>query len=345
MQELIPTQGADSSKDTNKISYLQNLSSSIVNITDVFIQEEPILKQGGVTILSNSNILTINGQAKGYKSFLVGAITAASLGVGQLGLSGNGDSNFKVLYFDTEQAKHHVLKALQRIYKMSGFALDKIEPRLTAFALREYSPEVRLKIVEEVSMELSPNLIVIDGVKDLLTDFNNIEQSQKVVDMLMRLSANLKCGIVAVIHKNKALPGQKTNIRGMLGSMLLEKSETILEIEKNVDGIATVSSSFSRNEEIEPFSFRINKDALPELSGSPKTESKSKELEELMERCFFGTTAIDRKTLTQRIERVTGKKQKTAYTKIKQAEEAGVIQINTLGMYILTSDAEIPLPY
>ena len=45
-------------------------------------------------------------------------------------------------------------------------------------------------------------MVVIDGVADLVSDVNNLEESNLCVQKIMQLSAKYDCHIITVIHSN-----------------------------------------------------------------------------------------------------------------------------------------------
>lgn len=81
----------------------------------------------------------------------------------------------------------------------------------------------------------------------------------------MRWSSMHDLHIHTVLHLNKG----DDNTRGHIGTELNNKAETILQITKSqFDGnISEVKAMHIREKEFEPFAFRINNDALPELVG------------------------------------------------------------------------------
>jgi hypothetical protein len=69
--------------------------------------------------------------------------------------------------------------------------------------------------------------------------------------------------IHTILHQNKA----DENARGHIGTELNNKAETVLEVAKDkFDGnISTVQAIHIRAMDFQPFAFRINENALPEL--------------------------------------------------------------------------------
>lgn len=69
--------------------------------------------------------------------------------------------------------------------------------------------------------------------------------------------------IHTILHQNKG----DENARGHIGTELSNKAETVLQVEKDSKNpdISTVKTAHIRAVDFEPFAFRINEEALPEL--------------------------------------------------------------------------------
>jgi hypothetical protein len=165
----------------------------------------------------------------------------------------------QILYFDTEQGKHHVKKHLDNICKLS----DNPNPdKLQVYGLRPLSPKERLEKIESAIYKTENlGLVVIDGIRDLVTSINDEEQSCMITAKLLKWSENRNIHIITVLHQNKG----DNNPRGHLGTELMFKSETVLSITKlsGNNNISVVKSEFYRGEEPEPFAFEINSEGLP----------------------------------------------------------------------------------
>lgn len=106
-------------------------------------------------------------------------------------------------------------------------------------------------------------LIVIDGIRDLLTDINNPDQSTVLVTKLMQWTKVYNIHASVVLHEN---PGSD-KLRGHLGTEVQNKAESVISIEKPLENpeISRVIPKFIRGaREFEEFAFTINEDALPE---------------------------------------------------------------------------------
>jgi len=108
-------------------------------------------------------------------------------------------------------------------------------------------------------------VVIIDGIADLCSDVNNIEESNAVVQKLMSWTKELNCHIITVIHSNFG----SDKPTGHLGSFLEKKCETQIQLELNTinKDLVTVSCKRSRNAPFEQFSFKVNNYGLPEVVG------------------------------------------------------------------------------
>lgn len=244
-------------------------------------------------------------------------MVAAALDEG-LGMNGTRDVS-RVLYVDTEQSDAHTQIVLKRIYRLLDMPLDTEDDSVIMLALRKENATERLSYAIQAIEELRPDLVVIDGIRDLVTDFNSIDESSKVVGKLMELSAAYNCAIVTIIHQNKG----DNNARGHLGTELMNKSETVLQVVRD-RSVATVAPVHCRNIEVDEFSFTVI-DGLPQLCDKPKDAEKRQELEDLFS-LYFGDTIRWRKSeLIAKMKIELKRSEKTARRKIAEAIEFGIL--------------------
>lgn len=298
---------------------MNGFSKYKINVTDDTQTEKPLLVQGNTTILSRGNIACITGKAKSRKTFLVSAIAAAFLENETLTIK-KGTNNATILLIDTEQAKSHVQKLQKRIYRLAGWNTYIPESRLTVLALRSLSSEERLTVTTEAIRSIHPDLIIIDGVRDLVQDFNDIKASANVVRQLMEISDTQNCGILTILHQNKS----DNNARGHLGTELTNKSETVLQI-TCIGNKSIVSSDSSRNNNISQFAFSINENELPELSNIPKTNASKENIKAEIKQIIGQYKSISKQAFIAAYISKTNKKQSSAYIKLKQAINYGIL--------------------
>lgn len=210
------------------------------------------------------NFSLIIGKAKSRKTFFVTIALAAAAKnnlifdriAGKLPPGKN-----TVLFIDTEQARHHVLKAYKRVLGLSGIQPDQT---FKAFCLRKNRPDKRLQLVEHLVYN-TPGLgmVVIDGIRDLVTSINDEEQATKMASDLLKWTEERSIHIICVLHQNK----NDQNARGHLGTELQNKAETVLSVTKDNENkdISIVEAEYCREREPEPFAFEIDGYGLPRL--------------------------------------------------------------------------------
>ncbi len=253
--------------------------SSRLTLTGEYVTSPEILRVHGSPIGTLGNFSASIGKAKSKKTFNVSAIVAAALKNGTV-LQYDAqlpDEKRKILYVDTEQSPYHCQNVMKRIARMAGLPLDKEPDNLEFLSLRRHTPEVRIAIVEQAIYQTKGlGLVIIDGIRDMVYDINSPSESTKIISKLMQWTDERQIHIHTILHQNKA----DENARGHIGTELNNKAETVLEIAKDKldSDVSTVRAVHIRAMDFEPFAFRINDDALPELASDytfSSTKSKS----------------------------------------------------------------------
>ena len=221
------------------------------------------------------NFSMVKGKAKSKKSFFINMAIAAAVGKGLLQnklRSPLKDDFNQVLYFDTEQSKYHVQKAVKRICTQIGVGIPS---NLNTYGLRKSSPSERLKLVE-YAIENTPNLgfVVIDGIRDLVTSINDEAEASNIASKLLKWTEEYNIHIVVVLHEN---PGSD-KARGHIGTELMNKAETViaLQVDKYDENVSVVSAGFCRNKAFKPFAFTITDEGLPQILEDYVIEMASK---------------------------------------------------------------------
>lgn len=220
------------------------------------------------------------GKPKGKKTFNVSAMTAAVVTNSTiLNYRGNMPSDQNgILYFDTEQSKYHAFRVFKRIARLTHRSNAEIKQRIKYYALRKYSVEDRIGMIDhKIRNTPAVGLVIIDGIRDLMLDINSPREATLIVNYLMKWTEEYNLHIHTIIHQNKS----DENARGHIGTEINNKSETVLRVEKdkNDDAISTVEAVYIRDITFPSFAFRINTEALPELIKDyvPTPEAKGNE--------------------------------------------------------------------
>jgi hypothetical protein len=220
-----------------------------------------------IPIGTYGNFSFVQAPPKTKKTFLISLLTSIYLG-GKNHFGGDlkgHRQNRDVIHIDTEQGKWHCQKVFKRVLDMNSIDYSK---NYYTFGLRTIGYKERIQFIEYCLEHKVKNagLLIIDGIADLVSDVNNLEESNACVQKLMEWSANYKVHIMCVIHSNFG----SDKPTGHLGSFLEKKAETQIQLEANTvnkDWI-TVKCKRSRGYSFETFSFKVNEIGLPEIVGN-----------------------------------------------------------------------------
>ena len=222
-----------------------------------------------VPIGTYGNFSFIQAPPKSKKTFFVSLLSAIYLADKLQQFGGNlraERQNKHLIHFDTEQSNFHASMVFKRAIDMTGIKTDKYH----TLALRQLSFKERVEFIEYYLYDKlegkNIGLVIIDGIADLCSDVNNIEESNNVVQKLMKWTKELDCHIVTVIHSNFGTDKPT----GHLGSFLEKKTETQISLELNTvnKGLVKVSCKRSRNAPFEDFNFKVNNFGLPQVEGA-----------------------------------------------------------------------------
>ena len=249
------------------------------------------------------NISTITGQSGAKKTFFVSALAGAWINPGKLVLNRikatPPNDKRKVLYFDTEQSEGDFLEVLKRVIKIAGFETltTEHEDLIYCYSINAMSPKERHEFIKEsIENENNIGLVIIDGVKDLMTSANNEEQTSVIITDLLKWVNDKKIHICSILHENPN--GEK--MRGHIGTELINKCETVVSIQKHNENAlrSEVVPKKTRKKQFTNFAFRISENGIPifdelfqpKKMGAPSKFSisnlKTQEIEELLKIAF-----------------------------------------------------------
>lgn len=276
---------------------------------------KPIIEQNGMMLASLGNISAVVGAAKSKKTFLCTALVGGLLAEkGDFGIT---PRLAKVLWVDTEQSMLHVRKVTERIHRLAGWNEERNCGMLRTLTLREVEPKRRAELLYMAIELYQPQLVVVDGISDLMYNTNDIEESDRIVGQLMTLSTEYNCHIICVLHTNP----NSDKARGHVGSALQRKAETVIFVHK-VGDCSVVEPQFCRNEEFEPFAFLIDEEGLPALTDLPKEREESRnECVNIMQRYY--PNGIERLILLDKLQSELGIGYGTAQVKVSKALRSG----------------------
>lgn len=308
-----------------------------IDITAIYPEPRFTVRLNGVGTLPRGDIQAVKAKSKNGKSFLCTVFVASVMGCKTFQFEAVEDGA-KVLYFDTEQNERNTAALAKRVYSLMGWSTERNNERFKAYSLRSAEISERLPIIARVIQENAPTVAVIDGVADLLEDFNDVGQSSEIINNLMRLSAENDVAIINVLHTNKRK--EDSDMKGHLGTLLLQKASDVFEVKKS-DGTFNVSETDCRNVAVADFSFTIGADGVPMWTPDVKTTKEEEEYMEVlakMNTIFEGVPdGFTYKELTEKYVMEAAVSERTAKNKIKFAKDSNIIK--AVGkQYVLVDD-------
>lgn len=253
------------------------LSAAQIKATDTYETPPQIIWIDNSTIATLGNFSASTGKAKSKKTFNVSAIVAASLGGCQV-LNYRAhlpEGKRRILYVDTEQSRFHCHTVLGRILRLAGLPTTTDSENLDFICLREYSPTVRIEVIDyALHQRKDYGLVIIDGIRDLMFDINNTSESMEVINKMMEWSSKYDLHIHCVLHLNKG----DNNVRGHIGTEMGNKAETVLVISKSNENpnISEVHALHIREKEFKPFAFAVDDNGLPIIAENHSFDSNVK---------------------------------------------------------------------
>lgn len=267
-----------------------------------------MLEYNGVPFSTIGGLGAISGQKKNGKSFVLTQLMAAVLGNGcertSLFLPGLKvpertldylGHEPRVLYVDTEMEKLNSAKVLRRVHWLCEWDMKYPNERFNVLWLKNMPKDgdkrpykQRYDLIRLAIDALSPDIVFIDGLRDLLASINDEESGTQILDELASMAEERHMSIWNALHQNpNGNSGDEAKMRGWIGTELGNKgSDTLVSIKsKTASGVTfTVKQMDARGKDLDDWKFEVTDDAgnlgIPRIIGSGfNLPSKSKEVE------------------------------------------------------------------
>ena len=285
---------------------LEQLRPYLLDPREDYPEPYYMLEYNGVPFSTIGGLGAISGQKKNGKSFVLTQLMAAVLGNGSertnLFLPGLKvpertleylGHEPRVLYVDTEMEKLNSAKVLRRVHWLCEWDMKYPNERFHVLWLKNMPKDgdkrpykQRYDLIRLAIDALSPDIVFIDGLRDLLASINDEESGTQILDELASMAEERHMCIWNALHQN---PNGKTDdeakMRGWIGTELGNKvSDTLVSIKsKTASGVTfTVKQMDARGKDLDDWKFEVTDDAgnlgIPKIIGSGfNLPSKSKE--------------------------------------------------------------------
>ena len=297
---------------------LRELQPYLLDATENYPEPIYLLEYNGVPFSTIGGVQALSGQKKNGKTFLLAQLMAAVLGIDservktylpglrvpQRTLEYWGHLP-TVLYVDTEMEKLNSAKVLRRVHWLCGWQMDLPCERFHVLWLRsvtdtkddkgnvkEKAYQKRYRLIRQAIDILKPDAVFIDGIRDIIGNFNDNEESAALVSDLMALAEQRQICIWNTLHMNPRLKNDdESKMRGHLGTELGNKvTDTLVCIKHKNDKTGevyfTVKQDDARGKDMEDWEFVVTGAAgalgVPQMravaSETDITESKNQQL-------------------------------------------------------------------
>ena len=236
-------------------------------------------------------LVAITGKAKSGKTFVTSMLMACCQSRDVLAFQRVDDEPLRVLWYDTEQSDESTQDILKnRIIRLLNNTNTNLtnptnnscnlcnswsEKSIDVFNVRAVEWKERRALLCEAVTRCKPDLVIVDGIRDLVNDINDGMLAQEVMEELMHLATQTECCIVCVLHQNKS--GEDRNLRGWIGTELMNKAFEVYACEKLPKRIFSLEQTLTRKYDIEQtMYFEVGDDGLPVTCGAP-TDTSSKD--------------------------------------------------------------------
>lgn len=199
---------------------------------------DPILKQGENAVIFPHTINVIQGQAGVHKSRLAENICSALLKSNDcnnelLGFNrATIETNYTAVYVDTERNLTEQLPyALQSIQIKAGYPKTENPKNFEYISLLQISRKERFAALNEYLNYIrqttsKPLFIVLDVSTDCIEDFNKVDKSMELIDLMNMAINEHNVIFLCLIHENP----NTTKGRGHFGTELMNKASTVMQV-------------------------------------------------------------------------------------------------------------------
>ncbi len=241
-------------------------------------------------------LVAITGKAKSGKTFVTSMLIACCQVNEVLAFQRMREEPLHVLWYDTEQSdestqdilKNRVITMIKAtdqttpdpiLCKQSvpkgrapeqssptrslSYSGGEIDRPFDVFNVRAVEWKERRDLLREAVTRCKPDLVIVDGIRDLVNDINDGVLAQEVMEELLHLATQHDCCIVCVLHQNKS--GEDHNLRGWIGTELMNKAFEVYSCEKLLpQRIFSLEQTLTRKYDIEQtMYFEVGDDGLP----------------------------------------------------------------------------------
>lgn len=203
-----------------------DVSGLLLDFTKPYTPPKWTLSHNGVPFAKLADLHFVSGKPGGGKTSLMAQIVVTLLKGSFYGLKRElkTDNPFHILFVDTEQSEDDSIATKNRICTMAGIDYN-VKSEVFFFArLREtVKAEDRYRQILKLIYKIRPTVLFIDGMLDLVEDYNKQEECTPLIRELMLIATEYNMSIWCVLHENLTTD----KMVGVLGSIAQRKSTEV----------------------------------------------------------------------------------------------------------------------
>lgn len=211
--------------------YGTDTSGLLLSFSKPYTPPKWTLQHKGINFAKRGDLLIVGGKAGHGKSAFMSQIMAAIL-CGQFGSTKCVIQNEApvVLYIDTEQSEDDTIAIKNRVCLLANMDYTKDNDRFKVARLRDTTqPLDRYKQILQLIWDIKPTVVFIDGLLDIVHDYNDQEECSLIIRELMAVSTALNISMWCVLHENP----MTDKLVGSLGSIAERKVTDVFIIRKH----------------------------------------------------------------------------------------------------------------
>lgn len=266
---LITDELAKAGQDATELALLSKLEQRRITPDKEIPPMQFLFQMFGKPCFPRGELVAVAGKAKSGKTFVSSILMALCFVQEVLTVRRLEDNMLRVLWFDTEQSEESTQDILRnRIIPMiqddSHLLFQGLDSPFQVFNVRADFWQERLPLLEAAMCRYKPDLVILDGIRDLVNDINDGVMAQDVIERLMHLASENRCCLTCILHQNKGLDDK--NLRGWIGTELKNKAFEVYECTKDADRIFTWCQTDTRKYDIvDKLKYTVGEDGIPQL--------------------------------------------------------------------------------
>ena len=205
-------------------------SGLYLDFTKPYVPPRWTLSHDGTPFAKRGDLHVIQGKPGHGKTALMTQFMATLL-CGQFGhLRCEMKEPATVLYIDTEMSEDDTIAIKNRVCSLAKIPYDQPSDRFKVVRLRETElAHERWQQILKVIWEVKPTVCFLDGMLDIVEDYNDQKECQPIIRKCMKLVTHYDMSMWCVLHENP----MAEKMVGTLGSITQRKVTEALSVKKH----------------------------------------------------------------------------------------------------------------